>query len=87
MYLATSANPHEQNELTGFPAPSGSTIRILAIVYGRYEIRGQAVYQKLYTAAASGTQFQWSNTFFNNDTWVGVGKTGVIYYKDSAGTL
>ncbi|KAJ5305384.1 Thioesterase superfamily [Penicillium atrosanguineum] len=67
--------------------PSGSTITIYAVVWGIGLITDSSVISALYTAHITGTQFEWSNTFFGKDTWVNYKKTGAIYYTDATGTL
>ena len=67
--------------------PTGSTITIYAVVWGIGLITDSNVISALYTAHINGAEFQWSNTFFGTDTWVGYKKTGAIYYTDATGTL
>lgn len=68
-------------------APIGSPIQIVAVVWGLGLINNQTVNSQLYNAAMSGTNFTWSNEFFGIDTWVGIRKSGVIFYTDNTGAL
>lgn len=83
-HLASSPSTYAVSATT---PPSGSTITIYAVVWGIGLITDSSVISALYTAHIDGTEFEWSNAFFGEDTWVGVKKTGAIYYTDSTGTL
>ena len=78
-YLASSPSTYAVSATT---PPSGSTITIYAVVWGIGLITDSSVISALYTAHITGTEFEWSNTFFGTDTWYGHKKTGAIYYTD-----
>ncbi|KAJ4359090.1 hypothetical protein N0V95_002484 [Ascochyta clinopodiicola] len=85
-----SAQPYTQ-VVPGYEQMSGvSNINIVAIAYGRSAITSRSVYQNMYNAIRnSGGRWQYTNENFQLDTWVGIGKTGVIWYKnlDNGGYL
>ncbi|KAF9700726.1 hypothetical protein EKO04_001397 [Ascochyta lentis] len=85
-----SAQPYTQ-VVPGYEQMSGvSNINIVAIAYGRNAITSRSVYQNMYNAIRnSGGRWQYTNENFQQDTWVGIGKTGVIWYRnlDNGGYL
>ena len=85
-----SAQPYTQ-VVPGYEQMAGvSNINIIAIAYGRSAITSRSVYQNMYNAIRnSGGRWQYTNENFQQDTWVNVQKTGVIWYKnlDNGGYL
>lgn len=61
-----------------------SNINIVAVVYGRNQITSRSVYQNMYNAIRNaGGRWQYTNENFQIDTWIGIPKTGVIWYKNT----
>ncbi|KAJ5362242.1 hypothetical protein N7541_003086 [Penicillium brevicompactum] len=79
-----SANTWSVSSLTPV---GGATIQIYAVVWGIGLITDTVVINSLYNCQGSGTRFSWSNAFMHSDTWVGMQKTGAIYYTDASGTM
>ncbi|EOD43076.1 putative Apple protein [Neofusicoccum parvum UCRNP2] len=57
-------------------------LQVVGVAYGRYAITSQSVWNNIYAAARNTGQWQFTNNNFQWDTWYGIGKTGVIWYKD-----
>lgn len=77
-------------ELPSYPAPPASaSVEILAVVWGLTLITDPNVILNLYSLAASGAQFQWSNSIFGTgQSTSGVTPlSGAIIYKDANGNL
>lgn len=79
-----SSQPYVQ-VVPGYESMSGvSNINIIAAVYGRNAITSRSVYQNMYNAIRNaGGRWQYTNENFQWDTWVGIGKTGVVWYKNT----
>ncbi|KAH6633380.1 hypothetical protein C7974DRAFT_170427 [Boeremia exigua] len=79
-----SSQPYVQ-VVPGYESMSGvSNINIVAVVYGRNQITSRSVYQNMYNSIRNaGGRWQYTNENFQADTWVGIGKTGVIWYKNT----
>lgn len=77
-----SVRPSTTNVTTGtFPPPSdASSIKILAIVYGRYVVGSHALYNNIYQLIKGGKTFDITNANVGADTWYGIGKSFVVYY-------
>jgi hypothetical protein len=69
----------------GYEQMSGvQNINIIAAAYGRNAITARNVYQSMYNAIRSqGGRWQFTNENFAWDTWVGIGKTGTIWYRNT----
>lgn len=83
---AKSLSPNTWGVSTVTPV-GGATIQIYAVVWGIGLITDTTVIRSLYNCQGSGTRFSWSNAFMGTDTWVGVQKTGAIYYTDASGSM
>ncbi|KAL1614919.1 hypothetical protein SLS54_009368 [Diplodia seriata] len=57
-------------------------LQIVAVMYGAQPITNFNVWAGIYYAARYVGQFQFTNGNFQWDTWPGIVKTGVIWYKD-----
>lgn len=79
-----SSQPYVQ-VVPGYESMSGvSNINIVAVVYGRNQITSRSVYQNMYNAVRNaGGRWQYTNENFQWDTWVGIGKTGVVWYRNT----
>ena len=79
-----SSQPYVQ-VVPNYESMSGvSNINIVAVVYGRNQITSRSVYQNMYNAIrTAGGRWQYTNEAFQVDTWGGVVKTGVIWYKNT----
>jgi hypothetical protein len=75
------------SEVVSYTKPSSAKITIVSVVWGIGVIATESVYEALYSYAAAGTSFTFSNTFFGKDTWYNYHKVGVIFYRDDSGTL
>ncbi|MCJ1396732.1 hypothetical protein MMC18_009624 [Xylographa bjoerkii] len=62
------------------PKPAGTSVEILAIVWGTKEVRNTAVDSYCYKQFHAGQPIQWNNDNFGGDTWRGTQKSGAIYY-------
>lgn len=71
----------------GYESMSGVTnINIVAVAYGRGAITSRAVFQNMYNAIRNaGGRWQYTNDNFGEDNWVGIGKTGVVWYRNLDG--
>lgn len=81
-----SSQPYVQ-VVPGYESMSGvSNINIVAVVYGRSQITSRSVYQNMYNAIRNaGGRWQYTNDNFQQDSWVGIGKTGVVWYRNLDG--
>jgi hypothetical protein len=79
-----SSQPYVQ-VVPNYESMSGvSNINIVAVVYGRNQITSRSVYQNMYNAIRNaGGRWQYTNENFQLDTWGGVVKSGVIWYKNT----
>lgn len=79
-----SSQPYSQ-VVPGYEQMSGvANINIIAVAYGRGAVTARGVYQNMYNAIRNaGGRWQYTNDNFAVDTWVGVGKTGVIWYRNT----
>ncbi|KKK16874.1 hypothetical protein AOCH_005736, partial [Aspergillus ochraceoroseus] len=73
-----------ENVFTVTPStkPSGANIQIICAVWGMGMITADTLMTELYNYAASGAEFQWSNSFFGTDTWLDYHKTGSSAKRD-----
>lgn len=79
-----TAYPRLPNAFFGIFSSSQNWAQIVSVVYGRAEIRNQNVYTSLYLSTRNaGTSFPLTNEFFAQDTWVGVPKVAIIWYRDT----
>ncbi|KAF3006711.1 hypothetical protein E8E13_009234 [Curvularia kusanoi] len=61
-----------------------ANLNIVAAVYGLNQITSRSVYQNMYNAIRNGGgRWQYTNDNFQVDTWPGVQKTGVIWYRNT----
>ncbi|KAL1651838.1 hypothetical protein SLS61_005209 [Didymella pomorum] len=81
-----SSQPNVQ-VVPGYESMSGvSNINIVAIAYGPRAITDRAVFQDMYNAIRNaGGRWQYTNANFRIDTWPGIGKTGIVWYKNLDG--
>ncbi|KAJ9656097.1 hypothetical protein H2201_008648 [Coniosporium apollinis] len=63
------------------PRRAGSSLYLIAVLYGDEVITLPTVYENIYKAAESKQPFPVSNAFFEGDPWVGVKKSCHIYYQ------
>ncbi|KAJ2903883.1 hypothetical protein MKZ38_009169 [Zalerion maritima] len=63
------------------PRPVGSSLWIVAVVYGKEEITDAGAFSRLYHFAKTRKAFEVSNSTFGKDTWFGVPKTCAIFYQ------
>ncbi|OJD35908.1 apple protein [Diplodia corticola] len=57
-------------------------LQIVAVAYGINAITSTSVWSNIYYAARYSGQWQFTNSNFQWDTWPGVVKSGIIWYKD-----
>jgi hypothetical protein len=69
------------------PQPSGTKAKILAIVYGRKEVRDPSVWDYAYKKLHSGEKIEWSNANMGGDEWPNMPKSGAIYYTYDGKTV
>ncbi|KAJ5708716.1 hypothetical protein N7488_008517 [Penicillium malachiteum] len=77
----------DTSSIISAPPTDDASIQIYAVVWGKGLITDTSVYDTLYEYSVNGDEFEWSNDFFGTDTWVGMKKTGAIYYLDASGNL
>ncbi|KAJ9654163.1 hypothetical protein H2201_009039 [Coniosporium apollinis] len=63
------------------PRRAGSSLYLIAVLYGDEVITLPTAYEKIYKAAESKQPFPVSNAFFEGDPWVGIKKSCHIYYQ------
>ncbi|KAJ9635082.1 hypothetical protein H2199_008568 [Coniosporium tulheliwenetii] len=81
--VASYPRPASGGGFFGSVTASLNWAQIVSVVWGSGQIRNQGVYNALYTSIRAGTTFPLSNEFFAEDTWYGVGKTAIIWYRDA----
>lgn len=67
------------------PKPAGSSVDILAIVWGPKEVRNPTVDAYCYKQFHDGAAIEWRNEKLGGDTWSGTPKSGAIYYTTDGG--
>lgn len=79
-----SAQPNTQ-VVPGYEQMSGvANINIIAVAYGTRAITSRSVFQNMYNAIRnSGGRWQYTNENFGIDTWPGIVKSGVIWYRNT----
>ena len=72
----------------GYAAPSGASIKIVGVVWGKQQVTDEGVYASLYAHASEGSGFVFSDKFFGGEGGMQVaGKTGTIWYRGADGAL
>lgn len=70
-----------------FPASKGSGVSIIAIVWGKQQIRTPSVFERLYYQQVTNWGFRVDTVLFGIDGFWGHEKVGIIWYKDTTGRL
>ncbi|KAI4824779.1 hypothetical protein E4T44_10078 [Aureobasidium sp. EXF-8845] len=69
------------------PASKGSGVSIIAIVWGKQQIRTPSVFERLYYQQVTNWGFRVDTALFGIDGFWGHEKVGIIWYKDTTGRL
>ncbi|KAK4102316.1 hypothetical protein N658DRAFT_506504 [Parathielavia hyrcaniae] len=85
---AISSAPSSSMLVPDWPASSiglPNWIRIVDVCYGRSQIRGKGAWDSIYRASYNGQTSRFVNELFG-DTWYGITKSAVVWYRDTRGS-